>query len=325
MRIDLLLSHLKEKIMDRMLSFGSVGSDVSALQTALNMHPPTQLPPLNIDSIFGLKTSARVKEFQRNNGLQIDGIVGPNTWTKLRALQPQVVPQTGVSCGNGDPGNQGKALFISNAFVSSFANEGVYPSLGDFLRLPSFIRPLAEAQISIARGVYGFSLDYSRIFISNQIGLEGRAFTVVVPATLVSPAVQIMNCGTFEPHPITLIHELAHVWQSQHHWDPAKYLWNAVESQGAAVAMNEAEGFIDNTLKSNSDFPVKYPFSAYAFIPGKPFGEYAAEQIAKAVELGVGDIVSHVKSVGIGKVDGPNVNSLITLRVGDRRISGTIN
>lgn len=35
------------------------------------------------DSIFGNGTLEAVKRFQRDNGLSIDGIVGPKTWQKL--------------------------------------------------------------------------------------------------------------------------------------------------------------------------------------------------------------------------------------------------
>ena len=61
----------------RNLSIGCTGTDVKNLQLSLNNHPPTDLPPLNPDGIFGPKTLARVKEFQENNGLADDGIVGP--------------------------------------------------------------------------------------------------------------------------------------------------------------------------------------------------------------------------------------------------------
>ncbi len=304
--------------MDRILTIGATGADVIELQVALNRHPPTQLPPLKTDGIFGLKTSARVKEFQRNNGLQIDGIVGSKTWMKLRALQPQVTPRTGILCGNSDPANQGKALSIRNTFVSSITSQGGFSSLAMLPSLPSF-RPLTVTQITTARGVYGFSLDFSRIFISDQSGLGGRPFTVAIPATLISPTIQIINCGTFTPSTDTLIHELAHVWQSQHHSSPTQFITNAVGSQAKSVAANEALALIDLTVKSNPDFPVQFPFSAYAFVPGKPFGEYAAEQIANAVEHGVSTIVSHIKSVGLGAIDSDNQTSLGAMRIGDRR------
>ena len=36
-----------------------------------------------VDGIFGSKTLQAVKEFQKKQGLVVDGIVGPNTWAKL--------------------------------------------------------------------------------------------------------------------------------------------------------------------------------------------------------------------------------------------------
>jgi hypothetical protein len=76
------------------LSLGSSGRDVIDLQTRLNASgsvtacaspamgcaPPT---PLSVDGQFGPKTLARVQEFQRNNAIPPDGIVGPQTWKKL--------------------------------------------------------------------------------------------------------------------------------------------------------------------------------------------------------------------------------------------------
>jgi hypothetical protein len=71
--------------MPPMLANGAKGAEVSELQRTLNARPPSALTPLIVDGIFGLKTQARVKEFQRRNGLQIDGIVGPATWGVLKA------------------------------------------------------------------------------------------------------------------------------------------------------------------------------------------------------------------------------------------------
>lgn len=53
---------------------GSKGYDVWLLQHALN---------LAIDGIFGPLTDEAVREFQKENGLQVDGIVGPKTWAVL--------------------------------------------------------------------------------------------------------------------------------------------------------------------------------------------------------------------------------------------------
>ncbi|PWT91746.1 MAG: hypothetical protein C5B54_04715 [Acidobacteria bacterium] len=57
---------------------GSRGSDVVVLQNALSIKPA--------DGIFGLITEQAVKNFQADNGLVPDGIVGPVTWEALDEL-----------------------------------------------------------------------------------------------------------------------------------------------------------------------------------------------------------------------------------------------
>ena len=56
------------------LKLGSRGIDVVTLQKKLNLHQ---------DGIFGPLTEEAVKEFQKSNGLTVDGIVGAKTWAKL--------------------------------------------------------------------------------------------------------------------------------------------------------------------------------------------------------------------------------------------------
>ena len=53
---------------------GSKGEVVKQIQKALKLYP---------DGIFGILTEEAVKEFQRKNGLTVDGIVGPATLAKL--------------------------------------------------------------------------------------------------------------------------------------------------------------------------------------------------------------------------------------------------
>ena len=57
------------------LKKGSKGNDVKELQQALHVYP---------DGIFGKLTEEAVREFQRVNKLKVDGIVGDNTWAKLK-------------------------------------------------------------------------------------------------------------------------------------------------------------------------------------------------------------------------------------------------
>lgn len=59
---------------------GSRGTEVKTLQEALL---DTGIYYLVIDGIFGAKTEAAVKAYQKDNGLTVDGICGPKTWSKL--------------------------------------------------------------------------------------------------------------------------------------------------------------------------------------------------------------------------------------------------
>lgn len=68
-----------------MVALGSTGPVVKILQRALN-YAETKLARLAEDGIFGPKTNTRVKEFQADNQLDVDGVVGPNTWLTLKGL-----------------------------------------------------------------------------------------------------------------------------------------------------------------------------------------------------------------------------------------------
>lgn len=62
------------------LKMGSSGSQVRTLQTKLNNWG---YDCGKVDGIFGTKTYNAVKQFQRNNGLAVDGIVGAKTAAAL--------------------------------------------------------------------------------------------------------------------------------------------------------------------------------------------------------------------------------------------------
>ena len=66
-------------------SVGSQGSDVMKIQQALQL---AGFSPGPIDGKFGLKTKTAVQSFQSAQGLTIDGIVGPVTWTRLLTGTP---------------------------------------------------------------------------------------------------------------------------------------------------------------------------------------------------------------------------------------------
>ena len=68
-------AHPLEQYASLVLRLGSRGDAVAALQKALG--------GLTADGVFGTKTDAKVKEFQRSKELAVDGVVGRQTWNAL--------------------------------------------------------------------------------------------------------------------------------------------------------------------------------------------------------------------------------------------------
>lgn len=58
---------------------GSVRIEVELLQWTLNQYGLDTA----VDGIFGPQTDQNVRQYQADNGLKVDGIVGVNTWTAL--------------------------------------------------------------------------------------------------------------------------------------------------------------------------------------------------------------------------------------------------
>ncbi|MFK4213785.1 peptidoglycan-binding protein [Streptomyces sp. NPDC030920] len=73
------------------LRTGSQGAAVTALQQLLTAHGHS----LTADGAFGGRTSAAVQTFQKNQGLQADGVAGPATWNALITAPAGARPGTG--------------------------------------------------------------------------------------------------------------------------------------------------------------------------------------------------------------------------------------
>ena len=237
--------------------------------------------------------------------------MGPITWGKLLAGGPS--PKVASPyCDNISSVHLGSTPLAASALAGPSSSPGFVLASFSLPKLPSLpsppkLRPLkgdpAEA-ICIAN--YGSSIDTSVVSLSDKTGLSNRAFVLAIPVPFGKPR-QIMNVGTSPSHS-TMVHELAHVWQSQHATKPTQYMVNAVASQAMAEAVNLAAGVSS--------------FSAYGYRPGKPFGEYAAEQIAQQAQRGEAPIVSHMKGVAAWAVDSDNDTSLATPRVEDTSLPG---
>lgn len=81
---------------DRLLTKGSRGPEVVELQERLSMLG-YQVGPA--DGIFGPKTQAGVRLFQKEHGLTVDGIAGPNTIRELKRLTGESVTTGGTKVG----------------------------------------------------------------------------------------------------------------------------------------------------------------------------------------------------------------------------------
>jgi hypothetical protein len=161
------------------------------------------------------------------------------------------------------------------------------------ISLPTGLRLLDPTELTILRPVYGSSIDYLKVLLSDASGLAGRPFTMTGPGGML-----IINIGTAAyaspgSNPGLLIHEMAHVWQSQHHPIAEQFMINSVESQAAAAV---AGG------------------DPYCYIPGKPFYAYAAEQIAESVENGEPAIIAHMAGTTAGMPDPQNIIGLTVPR-----------
>lgn len=82
----------------RQVGFGSTGSAVSKLQTILNEHGYG----LAVDGIFGEKTRAAVRDYQKRYNLKLDGIAGPETWGSLLGQNGSI--SNGSYTGGGSSG-----------------------------------------------------------------------------------------------------------------------------------------------------------------------------------------------------------------------------
>jgi peptidoglycan hydrolase-like protein with peptidoglycan-binding domain len=70
---------------------GDTGPGVEQIQTALRAAGYD----LKADGVFGDVTDRAVRDYQEENGLTVDGVVGPNTWAKLGSAGEATTTTTG--------------------------------------------------------------------------------------------------------------------------------------------------------------------------------------------------------------------------------------
>jgi hypothetical protein len=158
------------------------------------------------------------------------------------------------------------------------------------IKVPTHARCLAPDELTAARNVYGESLNYTNIYVSDGIGASNRPVTVALPMdgrwiVILNMGPSAYNVPNFAP--ATLIHELAHAWQSQHHpMDPTRFMVHCALCQAAAAAASAAARVNSSRVSRIAGVPDLNlgPADAYSYIPGRPFWEYGGEQLAQQVE-----------------------------------------
>jgi hypothetical protein len=99
----------------RLLRIGSVGDDVRQLQVALNARG--WKPALDADRRFGPLTRTAVLSYQAQKGLEVDGIVGPQTLAALAMSTDYVEPAKVTPSGL-------EATLRGRALLQAFALHG---------------------------------------------------------------------------------------------------------------------------------------------------------------------------------------------------------
>ena len=120
------------------VSRGDQGNMVTTLQNSL-LALGYSLPQFGADGDFGSETEAAVIQFQTDNGLAVDGVVGPNIWAKICELlstsggtppPPVQMAQPQGGSTSGDTGGQQGALTVSDLGLEFIKrHEGVVKNL----------------------------------------------------------------------------------------------------------------------------------------------------------------------------------------------------
>ena len=196
------------------VSKGSYGDDVKTLQTMLNK---VQNAGLVVDGDFGNGTLTAVKNFQKANGLDVDGIVGPATWAALTAQYNAATKSTlKIGSGSYNPGTlaKGKSYVISGKITSNYkitsVTVGVYNAAdGTKTSYVKTVTPNATSYDisgvdpyikfgSLAAGTYMF-----RVVAKDASGelktLVNNKFTVGTASTTTTASTLKIASGSYKP------------------------------------------------------------------------------------------------------------------------------
>lgn len=106
-----------------LLRKGSTGDEVEALKLSLK----AQGYDIDINSVFDAKTDDAVRAFQADQGLQIDGVVGNQTFTRIQKLEAAPELDTIAQLQRGDRGDDVFSLQLSlQALGHELSIDGIF-------------------------------------------------------------------------------------------------------------------------------------------------------------------------------------------------------
>jgi hypothetical protein len=142
-------------------------------------------------------------------------------------------------------------------------SRGFFPKPPALPKAPK-IRSLSTSEKNLAKSVFGNTINYDLVKITDTLGSGAR------PWTTNTPPIYTINVGGDYPSLTAnddrkrlLIHELAHVWQGQH---LVPFTINSAAHQSLSAINNGGD-----------------VASAYSYTVGKPWGQYNVEQQASIV------------------------------------------
>lgn len=172
------------------LQNGSRGAAVAGLQRDL-----TRLGyPLAADGIFGDKTDAAVRRFQRDHNLTVDGIVGPRTKAAIAAAKSAAtLPVPTATLEPGSRGEQVKQLQNALVRLGFMTQAQMNTGPGVFgPRTDAALRDFQGSKSLEADGIYG---PKSRAALSKALGGNGSAPTTATTPTNPTPSNPEMVSG----------------------------------------------------------------------------------------------------------------------------------
>lgn len=153
-----------------LLKQGSTGDAVSQMQYFLNFVSQyyKEVPPINGDSILGVNTLDSVIQFQKKFGLDVDGIVGKQTWDKIYSVYKDII--------NGSNKPEGDGYEYPGYILKQGSRENVIS------KLQTYLSAIADKYPSIKNinvdGIFGKAtnqavIDFQKCFELNSDGIVG--------------------------------------------------------------------------------------------------------------------------------------------------------